>query len=349
MSICLRLTTQLKTIKDTFNLLSSQVDDFSNAKNLNSKEKVIKWANIFATRTTLLAELEKISFKPVINERFYIIPEQTKLVEKSIRIDFNEIIKRAMSFYKAHYIELPSDFELRAKDVWMRNLKEIKKEIATYGYDHVIIMPDNLPPFSELHYKINSEDNRTMVDGGYGIDSFLNDVRDSKSRDNSFRLVFVHKSKNLGDNYLLQSTKNKAPLNLTGKTIFTQWSLPLETMRTLKSEIQKEIRERADLQIKITLLNTIKFGNRPDSANCSIFAQGLTLAEYEILSTQFFEETGTGMDDDSHTLLLSSFCNNKFIRSGCDWNGEKPFPEIYTTDSTECSMTTGCRFCKIFT
>lgn len=305
--LCKNLITQLQTIQETQVELNQKIGIFSDLKNsprASQNEWLFSLFNYRKHLRFLIKELRKEFYKPIIETKNYITVEDHPTQEKVIKINFEKILKKTVKFYQKYEINLPHDFEIRAKEIWRTNYDAIKIEIATYGYDHVLIIPDNLPGLAEVHSKMTNGYTDSNQGINFTIDRSFDGLTNSHCKNNTFRLILTHKVSSIVRHELLDNTKDKSPEQLTGLT---------------EDQIESIIEELGELPINIKF-NTIKFGPGKETQNRTLKAEGLALVEYLIFQRQYFEDTGRHLDKNLWTWLLSTYSSRSLVAIA--WQGD---------------------------
>lgn len=345
---CKKVIFALQQIRDSRSKLNESINNFSISKsNFNVDQKISALKEIYDLRLELINQLaiaERETYNLYVEATNYILKTGEPLkesgapvIETNIEVDFNAVIKKSKKFYRKHRITLDNNFEARARDIWTRNYESIKKEIATYGYDYVLIVPDNLPPLEALHNKMSRGYDPTGKDDMFTIDGSFSQVKDSKSR-NNFHLLLLHSNTNFTSQPLLDSTNEVSPMNL----IFNK-----DLDRREKDHAMDDlIKSQGDVLINLPLKN-ITFGDSRELKNNVIRTEGLTLKEYLIFQRQVFEATRKHLDDDQYCWLLASALEGQLLMAG--WREHLNRIELLADDSCRNYVDAWCRLCRSFT
>jgi|GEM_PF-860256 len=232
-------------------------------------------------------------------------PETKKQEELTIDLEKNLIEQSA--FYKSKLnIEINKDI---VKDIWNRNYKEICEQMQEYGYDHILIIPENLPNEEALNNKLietmeeNTGGQKQKVNATWRGENFktggsfagVNNTNIYK-----YRIILTHSAQNLKDHPILQGTKNKNIIDIT---------------RLNESEITSRISNNQELPINCQI--------KVNNTNIKINAEGLSLKEYLILQAQYFNKTGKHLDESDWTWLLKSLNGSSVVGSSWDPAGRQ--------------------------
>jgi hypothetical protein len=334
MSACSNIISQLQNIHSLREQLNQKVADFSDAQDgLEREGKVKALNNIFGVRKTIKQNIEIARnefYTPVISTSTFVKGDDDVIHEFPVEINFDEMLQQNIRCYTENNIRLSKDFIKKAKEIWTKNKTEIELQMATYDYNFVLIIPDNLPSIADLHAMATAGCPPTSVDNEFRDSGLFAGAINSKSRENKFRLVLVH-NRSIMTSHVLSSTIN--------------WSIKSMTDLSV-DEVRKVISNRGDFSINFTS-DYHQFG--PDrNVNSYIKAEGLSLSEYLLLQMLHERSAYQHLDEGTvATLLPATFAGDKLI--ACQWkkNGEL---QIRTIDPTvNSSNDHGCRLCRVFT
>lgn len=228
--------------------------------------------------------------------------------EQTIEINLEEKISEFRNFYKDIFNLDINEAEVRS--VWNKNYAEIKSEAEKYGYDSVIIVPENLP--SEVD--VNAKAIETMDEGaGKGKVAatryWANQQNIISVAENKCKIILVHWAQNLAYYPLLKATKGKNIIALTGID---------------KQEVERKIASgqelRADFKVEI------------GGQKIEIKAGSLSLKEYEIFQRMYFGKTGKHLDESGWTWLLKSRCGSRVVSSGWRPAGRRLYVDAHVPD-----------------
>jgi hypothetical protein len=349
---CKKIIFTLLQIRDSRSKLRESINNFSvsqSKSNFGHEQKISALKEIYDLRIELdnqLAIAERETYDLYVEATNYIAVTGEPLkesgppiIETNIEVDFNSVIKKSKKFYRKHKIVLENNFEARARDIWIRNYEDIKKEIATYGYDYVLIVPDSLPPLETLHNQMTRGYDKTELGAMFELEgSFtFSRVKDSKSR-NNFHLLLLHDDINSSNQVLIDRTYEKCPINLVFDKDLTR--------REKNHAMEALIMSQGDVKINFPLEN-ITFGDSREVKNSVIRAEGLTLKEYLIFQRQIFESTGKHLDDGQFCWILASAIKDHLLI--VDWNEYRNSFEISADPVSRNYTDAGYRFCRSFT
>ena len=143
--------------------------------------------------------------------------------DQGIEINLEKILEGQKRFYKDK-LNLEID-EAEIKSIWNENYAEIQKEIEKYGYDAILVIPENLPEEETLNQKLIETMRETVsgrkekVTATWQGDNFKEGgsfagVRNSYAP--KYRLVLTHSVQNIEDHPILKATCNKDVMQVTG-------------------------------------------------------------------------------------------------------------------------------------
>ncbi|MCR4280104.1 MAG: hypothetical protein NUV82_01605 [Candidatus Komeilibacteria bacterium] len=246
------------------------------------------------------------SFSPII-KAVWENPETN--VEREIEIDFEQVLNEQTAFYK-NKLELDID-QTKVIDIWNRNYAEIKEEMEKYGYDSILIVPDDLPEEEVLNQKLieSMEENvggkKIKVNATWQSNDFTNGGSFAAVRNlypSGYRIVLTHSDQNIFENPIanpyLKATLNKDIMQLTG--------LDAE-------EVAKRI--AASQEMKVNFMATI------NGQEIEVQAEGGSLEEYVLQQSIYFEKTGKHLDENGWTWLLKSYSGSRVVNAGWDLDG----------------------------
>jgi len=223
-------------------------------------------------------------------------PETGK--EQSIEINLEEKLSEFKAFFKDKFnLEIN---ETEVKKIWNKNYTEIKSEVEKYGYDSVLIIPDNLPSESDINQKAVE----TMDEGaGKGKVVATKYWAEQSSiafvGENKYKIILVHSDQNIYDNPdanpYLKTTLNKNIMALTGLA---------------PKEIEKKINSGQELPAN--------FEAEINGKKMQIQASGLSLEEYEIFQRMYFEKNRKHLDESGWIWLMKSRSGSRVVISSWD-------------------------------
>ena len=216
--------------------------------------------------------------------------------------------------------------------IWNRNFESIKKEIETYGYDTVLIIPENLPDEAVVNEKIietmdegvgkgkikQTWQNSNFTDGG----SFAG-VRNLEA--SKCRIILTKGEQNMSETNdpLLKATLGKNVLGLTGLS---------------ESEIADRIQKGGELPINFKVSIAGK--------ETEIKTEGLSLSEYMIFQGLYFEKNKKHLDEKGWTWLTKSCSGSRVVGSG--WGPGSRRLGVGADDSSASGGDLGLRLSRSF-
>jgi len=114
-----------------------------------------------------------------------------------IEIDLEEILDKQKQFYKNN-LNLEIN-ESAVREIWNKNYAEIKSEIEKYGYDSVIIVPENLPSEAD----VNKKAIETMNEGAGKVAAtkyWVEQQSISSAGENKYKIILTHSDQNIYEN-----------------------------------------------------------------------------------------------------------------------------------------------------
>lgn len=289
-NICQQLYTQYITldplVKEVKNVFQQDVTlkDFSRTKALKEDIQI----KISELRTQLPSREIKVDWKDLETNE-----------SREINIDIDKELLFFQEFYKRTLgIELGEKEKRETKAIWRRNKEEIQKEMETYGYDMVLVIPGSLPGPEELNKKLI--ETMKEVDGKV-VNSTYQTISPSKKpfqeiknleeyHQNKLRLLLIKNGGNEQKDFITKITSKFRPLTgLTG----------LE-----EQEIRQRIAERQSLPVY--------FSDMVNGKAVSIEAEGISFAEFLIYQRVVFEKTQQHPVTGDGTWILKSFTPTVF-------------------------------------
>ena len=223
-------------------------------------------------------------------------------IDQSIEIDLENSLKEQKAFYKKN-LNLEIN-ESAVREIWNKHHAEISREIETYGYDSILIIPNNLPEEEIL----NRDLVETMDEGAgkgnvaatWQSDNFKNDgksfagVRNTYSPE--YRLILTHSDQNIYENPAanpyLKATLGKNIMDLTGLD---------------EKEVQKRIKNKQEIKVDFEAV----IGGQKKQ----IQSDGGSLEEYLLQQAMHFKKTGHHLDEKGWTWLMKSFSGSRVVSS----------------------------------
>ena len=201
------------------------------------------------------------------------------------------------SFTKTISIWKSNESEIR--EIWNKNYAEIKGEIEKYGYDSILIIPDNLPGEADVNKKVVETMDEGAGKGKVAATKYwTSNKQDISSVGKSkYRIILVHSDQNIYNNPdanpYLKATLGKNIMDLTG----------LDPKPKSKKELMAARNCQANFETKI------------NGKKKQIQAEGLSLEEYEIFQRIYFEKTGKHLDESGWTWLIKSRSGSRVVSS----------------------------------
>ncbi|HLD31267.1 MAG TPA: hypothetical protein VJB41_03715 [Patescibacteria group bacterium] len=223
------------------------------------------------------------------------ISEEKQKADQEIEINFNNTLEKQKEFYKSKLgIEIN---ESAVREIWNKNYAEIKGEIEKYGYDSILIIPDNLPSEADINKKVIEDMDEGAGKGRVVTTKYnrTNQQSISSVPESKYRIILVHSAQNLADNPLLKATKGKNIMALTGMN---------------QAEVERRISQGRDLPVD--------FEVEISGQKIKIKAESLSLEEYEIFRRLYFEENHKHLDESGWTWLMKSRSGSRVV--GSSWN-----------------------------
>lgn len=239
-----------------------------------------------------------------------LLPERGKILEASfktpegqtekIRLDIEEAIAEYESLYREAGISVETAFAEQIREIWERNHDSIKETVETFGFDQVLVIPEDLPEAEELNQKmIERMEEDVEVDDGAGGKKV---ERQKVNKTNQATSMFEFKDLKEGTRIVLTHTGQEVSENLI--TAQTMGKSILELTKLSDDEIKEKIQKREKLPMQIEV---------DDQAYS---AEGLTLSEYIILQTIHFRETGKHLEEKKWTWLPGSVVREGSKKAG---------------------------------
>ncbi|TAK95134.1 hypothetical protein EPO05_05060 [Patescibacteria group bacterium] len=255
-------------------------------------------------------------------------------LESEIDIDIESALYSFANLYVGK-LDLEIDYE-KVRDIWRRNYREIKREMAKYGYSRLLIVPDDLPDEATLNQK--------LVETGF--------------RHQAGRLEPVHKTHQyaefkVGGSFqgLRSPEEAKYRLILTHRTDnvhHNQWANPFlkatlgKGLDFISSLNLEEINRRVEQGEKIP----VNFEVQINGSTYPVRAEGLSLKTYLLLQGVCERESWTHLDTQGSTWLPGSFSGPRIVFAF--WNEDSARFEINAGHPSLSDDVLACRFGKSF-
>ena len=252
--------------------------------------------------------------------------------EQPIEINLEDKLAEFKAFYQDR-LGLEID-EAEVRSIWQENYQEIKKEIETYGYDSILIIPENLPKEEVLNQKLIETMEETVgnkkkkVALTWQSDNFKSSGSFAKVRNSyssKYRLVLTHSIQNLEDHPILKATRNMNVMSVTGLD-------------------QAEVNHRITNNKELTVDCKIEINGK----EIEIKAEGESLEEYLIQQRMYFDKTGGHLDtkNNSYARLLKSSSGSRVVDA--NWNPDARQLDVYAHDPGYADAHLGLRLSRSF-
>ncbi|MDO8529699.1 MAG: hypothetical protein Q7S18_03455 [bacterium] len=213
--------------------------------------------------------------------------------EQTIEINLEKTLNEQKVFYRDK-LNLEID-EGEVISIWNKNYAEIKSEIEKYGYDEIMILPDNLPSEVDVNKKAIENMDEGAGKGKVSATKYWVEQQSISSvKEDKCRIILVHSAQNFADHPLLKATKGKNIISLSGLNAV-------------------EVKSRIDTNQEIPVDFEVEINNQ----KIQVQAEGLTLREYEIAQWMYFEKNHKHLDENGWTWLMKSRSGSRVVVS--DW------------------------------
>lgn len=245
-------------------------------------------------------------------------------VEREIKIDIQE---RIDLFEKIYHDNLQMKIDRNEIiSIWNRNFKSIKREIEIYGYDAVLIVPENLPTEQEVNEKIietmnEGADKVKVAATKYWIDK-SSIVTPKKPK---YKIILTKEDRNMSETVdpFLKTTLGKSIEYLTGLN---------------KQEITERIQKGGELPIN--------FKTNIGGREIEVKADGMSLSEYMIFQRAHFEKNKNHLDENGWTWLPKSCSGSRVVRSSWAPDGRQLY--VSANDPDDAYGDLGLRLSRSF-
>jgi len=257
--------------------------------------------------------------------------------EQKIEIDLEKNLHEQKKFYKEK-LNLNLD-ESKVREIWSRNFAEIKAEIERYGYDSILIIPDNLPEEENLNRDLIESMEEDVVENGqttkkkvastwqgsnFKSGGSFAGVRNSYPP--GYRIVLKHSVQNIEDHPILKRTRSKNVIDVTGLN---------------KTEVERRITHGEKLPVDCE----IEINGQPFKIKDQ---ESQSLEEYIVQQAMHFEKTGQHLDSksSSYAWLLKSFSGSSVAVS--DWDPDDRRLSVAAYDPSNSDGRLGLRLSRSF-
>ena len=283
------------------NLCEQLKTEYSQLENLKKEFEQVFDEAVKTGDTTKAKQLKKEIQEKLQSLKEKIIPKEIKAnfknpetnQTKEITINIQEKIQEFQEFYKSHNLPIPNEQEI--KKIFQKNKAEIQKEIETYGYDNVLIVPENLPNTSSLEQKMTEGYVATWTGDNFNQANGFVGAKHTESQ--KAKIILTHNDQNIYQNQnanpFAKATLDKDIMQLSGLT---------------QSELARRIQNKESIPIN--------FEKNINGKNMQVEAEGLSLNEYLILQRQYFEKNQKHLDEKGWTWLPKSFSASRVCSSG---------------------------------
>ena len=302
---------EIKDLKNEFDLEVEKIIQTRNTEHALAIQKKIE-EKLTATEKIFPKEIKAIFTNPETNE------------QKEIVFNIKEKIKEAQEFYKNHNLPIPNEQEI--KKIFRGSKAEIQKEIAMYGYDNILIIPENLPSTEKLHEQMSKDYNATWT--GKSFDQGGGFTGAKTTSDSKARIILLHDDQNMHSNPkanpFVKQTLNKNILQLSGLT---------------QEEIDRRVENNEEVPVSFEAVINGK--------KTKIKSEGLSLNEYLIFQRQYFEKTNKHLDSNGWTWLPKTRSGSRFVDSVW-WNPVDDRLDVVASDAGNSYGYLGCRLSRSF-
>jgi len=312
------LCEQLKTEYAQLEELKKEFDGaFEEAVKTGKTEKAM------ALKKEMEERLKNLKEKLVPKEiqASYLNPETNE--KKEIKLNLKEQVQSWQEFYQKHNLPALNEQELRK--IFQKNHKEMKEEMERYGYDHLLIIPENLPETEALQQKMSEGYTETWQSDNFKEGGSFAGAKHAEK--NQTRIILCHNDQDIyanpKANPLAKQTLNKNILQLSGLT---------------EAEIQQKIQNQESLPID--------FEAEINGKTIPIQAEGLSLNEYLLFQRQYFEKNQKHLDEKGWTWLLKSFSASRVVSASWGPDFTQLFVDAYDPGVSDGDL--GCRLSRSF-
>ncbi len=250
--------------------------------------------------------------------------------ERKIEIDIQKEIQVFDKIYSDNLGIKIDQKEIVA--IWNRNFESMKKEIEIYGYDTILIIPEDLPDGTVVNEKIietmdegvgKGKINKTWQSSNFTEGGSFAGVRNSETP--KYRIILTKGEQNMSETSdpLLKATLGKDIMGLTGLS---------------EQETADRIQKGGELPIN--------FKTTVAGKEMEIKAEGLSLSEYMIFQRLYFEKNKKHLDEKGWTWLTKSRSGSRVVYSR--WNPASRRLDVNANDSSYSIGNLGLRLSRSF-
>lgn len=262
--------------------------------------------------------------------------------KENIEINIKEKIESFKSFYKERLnLELTQEQIRETNSIFKKHQAEMLKEMETYGYDEVLIIPENLPNTETLNEELietikdlNPKTGKIEpVIATYQSDNFKQGEGFNGLRNTEKSKTKVILTKNAQNTYqsqdpIIEATLNKNIMQLTGLS---------------KKEVEKRIKNQEPLNIDFeTEIKT----DKAKTTKIRVKAQGLSLDEYLIFQRYYFDKNQKHLDEDGWTWFPKSLSGSRVVLASWGPVGRRLYVRAFGADYSVGHL--GCRPSRSF-
>jgi len=302
---------QIKDLKNEFDLEVEKIIQTRNTEHALAIQKKIE-EKLTATEKIFPKEIKAIFTNPETNE------------QKEIVFNIKEKIKEAQEFYKNHNLPIPNEQEI--KKIFRGSKAEIQKEIAMYGYDNILIIPENLPSTEKLHEQMSKDYNATWTGSNFNQGGGFTGAKTTS--DSKARIILCHSDENVYENDDANPF-NKATLD--------------KSIRQLSGLTQEEIDRRVENNEEVP----VSFEAVINGKKIQIKSEGFSLNEYLIFQRQYFEKTNKHLDSNGWTWLPKTRSGSRFVGSAWIPDDDDRL-NVHANDAGVSNGGLGCRLSRSF-
>ncbi len=331
---CLQLKIQLAEIQDLFREFALE---------LGKVREIRKTEHLLELQKEIGEKIESLQkeFAPKEMKAIWINPETNE--QKEISVNIQEKIEEWQAFSQKHNLppnshnryfkfirkfnkkhNLPSISQQEIMSIWKNNHQEIKAEIEKYGYDNLLIIPEDMPDSENFHQQMTEGYANT-----YQLDNFKEGggfARAKHTENRKTKIILCHNDQNIYEN---------ADANVFGKETLGKNIMQLSGLT--QAEIEKRIQNQENIPINFEAIINGK--------TIQIEAEGLSLNVYLIFQRQYFEKNQKHLDEEGWTWLLKTFSASRVVDSG--WYNDSQLG-VSAADSDASDGHLACRLSRSF-
>ena len=242
---------------------------------------------------------------------------------KEIKFNLQEQIQTWQQFYQKENLPIPNEKEI--KNSWRKNRQEIQKAMETYGYDKILIIPENLPATEKLHTQMSQGYKETYQNDNFKNAGSFAGAKHTETQ--KTRIILCHNDQNTYENpqanFFAKQTLNKSILQLSSLT---------------EPQLQTKIQKQENIPIN--------FETQINNQKIQIEAEGLSLNEYLILQKQYFQANQKHLDEKGWTWLLKTSSASRI--ADASWNPGRSRLGVNAFDLGHSHDSLGCRLSRSF-